>query len=113
MEKLRRDVTIKVILTLFQHGTKIVEGVMANFIFDMDEIGPQDWAEPAEKPCLESAYYAKKHIYIPVSRADKLITLITCIAADDSVLKPEVTIPRKTVDADLVLTVLVYRVSRK
>jgi hypothetical protein len=100
MEELRRDVTIEVILTFFQRNTEIVEGVLAHFVFNMNEIGHQDWTEPAEKICYGPAYYAEKYIYIPVSRADKLIALIACIAADDSVLESEVIIPRKTTDDD-------------
>jgi hypothetical protein len=42
---------------------------------------------------------------MPVSRTGKRITLMACIAADSSVLKPQVIVPRKTVDSDPVLLV--------
>jgi hypothetical protein len=41
---------------------------------------------------------------MPVSRTGKHITLMASIAADGSVLKPEIIIPRQTVDIDLLLT---------
>jgi hypothetical protein len=44
------------------------------------------------------------YVYMPVSRAGKRITLMTCIAADRSAIKPQIIIPRKTIDDDLVLT---------
>jgi hypothetical protein len=48
-------------------------------------------------------YHSEKHVYIPVSRTGKRITLMACIAADGSVLTPGVIIPRKTVNRDLLL----------
>jgi hypothetical protein len=70
----------------------------------MDEMGHQDWADRTEKTCLVPSSHAEESVYVPVSRSGKRITLIACIAADGSALKPEIIIPRKTVDADLVLT---------
>jgi hypothetical protein len=70
----------------------------------MDEIGHQDWADRTEKTCVVPISHAEDHVYVPVSRAGKRVTLIACIAADGPVLKPEVIIPRKTVDGDMILT---------
>jgi hypothetical protein len=44
---------------------------------------------------------------MPVARTGKRITLMASIAADGSVLKPQIIIPRKTVDVDLLLTGLI------
>jgi hypothetical protein len=41
---------------------------------------------------------------VPEPRTGKRITLVACISADESLLKPTIIIPRKTVDGDLVLT---------
>jgi hypothetical protein len=81
-----------------------VDGVPAHFVFNMDEMGHQDWADRAEKTCVVPVSHAGDYVYVPVSRAGKRITLIACIARDGSTLRPEVIIPRKTVDIDMVLT---------
>jgi hypothetical protein len=73
-------------------------------LINMDEMGDQDWADRTEKTCLVPASHPTKQVYIPVSRTGKRIPLMAAMAADGSVLKPEIVIPRKTVDADLLLT---------
>jgi hypothetical protein len=81
-----------------------VEGVPAHFVFNMDEIGHQDWADRQRKMCIVPASHDGTRVYSPLSRVGKRITLIACIACDGSFLIPTVIVARKTVDADLLLT---------
>jgi hypothetical protein len=83
---------------------QVTDGAPAHFVFSMDEMGHQDWADRTEKTCLVPAYHPTKYVYIPVSRTGKRITQMAAIAADGSVWKPEIIIPRKTGDTDLLLT---------
>jgi hypothetical protein len=99
-------VTIEANLAFFQHAMQVTDGVPSHFVFNMDEMGHQDEANRTAKTCLVPAYHPTKHVYIPVSRTGKRITQMAAIAADGSVWKPEILIPRKTVDTDLLLTVL-------
>jgi hypothetical protein len=103
-EKPRLDVPIEAILTFFQQAIQITKGVPAHFVFNMDEMGYQDWAGRTEKACFVPSSHLDKHVYMPISRTGRRITLMASIAADSSVLKPEIIIPRKTVDVDLLLT---------
>jgi hypothetical protein len=104
MEEARVDVTAEVIWDFFRRAMEVVEGVPAHFVFNMDEMGHQDWADRKVVTCIVPASHVEKQVNVPVSRAGKRITLMASIAADGSALKPEIIIPRKTVDADLVLT---------
>jgi hypothetical protein len=97
-------VTTEAILAFFQHAMKVTDGVPTHFVFNMDEMGHQDWADRTEKTCLVLADHPTKQFNVPVSWTGKRITLMTAIAADGSVLKPEIIIPRKIVDTDLLLT---------
>jgi hypothetical protein len=91
-------------MAFLQHAMEVVQGVPARFVFNMDGMGHQDWADRTEKTCVVPPSHGDKQVYIPVPRAGKRIMLMACIALDGSALKPEVIIPRKTVDTDLVLT---------
>jgi hypothetical protein len=104
METPRLDVTTEATLAFFQAAMQVTDGVPAHFVFNMDEMGHQDRADPTEKTCLVPAYHPTKQVHIPVSRTGKRITQMAPIAADGSVWKPEILIPRKTVDTDLLLT---------
>jgi hypothetical protein len=74
-----------------------------HFVFNMDEMGHQDWADRRIKTCYVSLEVKENQVYVPVSCAGKRITLVACIAANGSYLKPMIVIPRKTVDRDLFL----------
>jgi hypothetical protein len=60
MEEPRPGVTTEAILTFFQHAIEIVDP--AHFIFNMDEIGGQDWADRTEKAGIVPADHAEKHV---------------------------------------------------
>jgi hypothetical protein len=69
----------------------------------MDEMGHQEWADSTEKVCFVPAHHSEDLVYYPLSRTGKRITILACVAADGSFLKPAVVIPRKTYDEDLLL----------
>jgi hypothetical protein len=104
MEEARLDLTTQAGIDFFRRATEVAQGVPAHFVFNMNEMGHQDWADRTQKTSLVPSSHAEEYVYVSVSRPGKLITLITCMAADGSALKPEIIVPRKTVDADLVLT---------
>jgi uncharacterized protein YjhX (UPF0386 family) len=68
----------------------------------MDEMGHQEFADAPIKTAFIPADARDKQVYYPVSRTGKRITLIACIAADGSYLKPALIIARKTFDDELV-----------
>jgi hypothetical protein len=79
---------------------EVVSGVPAHFVFNMGEMGHQDSADRRIKTCYVSSKVKENQVYVPVSRAGKRITLVACIAANGSSLKPMIVIPRNTVNRD-------------
>jgi hypothetical protein len=104
MEARRTEVTPEQIRQFFADSFRIIEGVPSHFIFNMDEMGHQEWADRQEIVCVVPVEHDDDVVSLPVPRTGKRITLISCIALDGSFLKPVVIIPRKTVDADIQLT---------
>jgi hypothetical protein len=104
MEDKRTEMTEDAILEFFRRAIEVTDGVPFHFIFNMNEMGHQDWAHRGEQTCVVPAAHHDDYVYMPVSRAGKRITLMACIAADGSAIKPQIIIPRKTIDDDLVLT---------
>jgi hypothetical protein len=80
-----------------------VSGAPAHFVFNMDEMGHQTWADAREIMCFVPGDYQEDTVPYPVSRTGKRITLIACVAADGSFVRPCIVISRKTFDDELLL----------
>jgi hypothetical protein len=93
MEDKRLAVTDEQIEEHFHKLVNLVSGVPAHFVFNMDEMGHQDWADRQTNTCYVSSEVKENYVYVPVSRTGRRITLVTCIAADGSSIKPLVIIP--------------------
>jgi hypothetical protein len=104
MEAMRVAVSSEQIEEFFGEAFRIIQGVPAHFIFNMDEMGHQEWADRQEMVCVVPSFHEGDHVNLPIPRTGKRITRIACIALDGSFLKPTIIIPRKTVDSDLALT---------
>jgi hypothetical protein len=77
--------------------------IPSGFLWNVDELGHGDWPDAHSETVYVPEDFEADSVPIPVSRAGKRITLIGCICADGSFLKPLLIIPRHTVDADLKL----------
>jgi hypothetical protein len=104
MEEKRLEVTPEEIAEYFQRASEALDGVPAHFVFNMDEMGHQEWADKQTRTCYVPSEHVADEVPYPVSRTGKRITLVACIAADGSHMKPVIVIPRKTIDDDLFLT---------
>jgi CRP-like cAMP-binding protein len=104
MEDKRLAVTVEQIAEYFEVLERSVQGKPAHFVFNMDEMGHQDWADRKKKTVYVPVDHDADEVDVPVARCGKRITLVGCIALDGSYLKPMVIIPRKTVDYDLAPT---------
>jgi hypothetical protein len=67
----------------------------------MDEMAHQEWADAPEKACFVPIYHAGDRVDYPVPRTGKRITLLACVTADGSFLKPAIVSPRKISDEDV------------
>jgi hypothetical protein len=99
----RVDVTAAQIQSHFATLSGTIEGARAHFVFNMDEMGHQEWSAAHQKICIVPVGSDHDQLYYLVPRTGKRVTLIGCISADGSFLKPTVVIPRKTYDEHIEL----------
>jgi hypothetical protein len=103
MEDSRLHVTEQAIRDYFATLCANVSGAPAHFVFNMDEMGHQTWADAREIICFVPGDYPDETVPYPVSRTGKRVTLVACIAADGSFIRPSIVISRKTFDDELLL----------
>jgi hypothetical protein len=101
MDGQRMAVTDEQVIRYLMELHKLVTGVPAHFVFNMDEMGHQDAADAKPRKCVVPIGNQGKEINYAVSRQGKRITLIACVAADGSYLRPCVIIPRVTFENEL------------
>jgi hypothetical protein len=68
----------------------------------MDEMGHQEWADRKEAVCYVPKASTAKTIQFPVSRTGKRISLIACISADGTYVRPSIIIQRATFEDEAV-----------
>jgi hypothetical protein len=72
-------VTTEAISAFVQHAMEVTDGVPAHFVFNLDEMGHQDWADRTEKTRLVPADHPSKQVNVPVSRTGKRIPLMAAM----------------------------------
>jgi hypothetical protein len=102
MEDARLQVTPEDIITYFGSLYSAVSGVPAHFVMNMDEMGHQPFADARDILCFVPTAHQHPTVRYPVSRTGKRVTLLGCIFADGSHLRPALVIPRETFDDDLI-----------
>jgi hypothetical protein len=102
MDKDRMDVSIEAVRNWFIYAAQELQGIPAHFLFNMDEMGHQNWADAAQTHCYVPRSVEEDVISYPVPRTGKRITLIACISADGSYTRPAIVISRKTWNDELV-----------
>jgi hypothetical protein len=100
MEEQRPQVKSQQIRDHFATLSSCISGISCHFVCNMDEPGHQEWADRGRVKCYLPAEDESDFVYFPVSRTEKRITLIACIAADGTYVEPSVIISRKTYDED-------------
>jgi hypothetical protein len=86
MDEKRLDVSIEQIKAPFATLFAQVSGAPAHFVFNIDEMGHQTWADAQNKTCFVPSDHPGDEVFYPVSRTGKRITLVSCVAADGSTL---------------------------
>jgi hypothetical protein len=98
IEDVRLQVTDEDILSYFGKLYQYVSGIPAHFVLNMDEMGHQPFADAKDIVCFVPSWHEESSVRYPVSRIGKRVTLIGCICADGSHLRPCLIIPRQTFD---------------
>jgi hypothetical protein len=60
----------------FAEGLRIVEGVLSHFVFNLDEMEHQEWADRQEITCVVPIEHETDQVNRPVPPAGKRITLL-------------------------------------
>ena len=103
MEKERVQVRREDIEQYYRELAEYLANIPGEFIFNVDEAGCSEWTDTHVMRVLVPSGYDQKNIKIPRDRMAKRASLVGCICADGSVLKPMVILPRKTIEAEMQL----------
>ncbi len=71
------------------------------FIFNLDEVGVQDFVDAQEQHVLVRSSYEKPTAYYSVERAGKRITALFCISTNADWIPPLIVTNRSTVDSEI------------
>lgn len=94
----RVDVNPQDIEKYYHDLDQVVSSCPASLVFNMDEAGQDEYIDTHCMRVIVPYSYTKCSINIPVRRKSKRSTLVHCICADGTYIKPLVIIPRKTLD---------------
>jgi hypothetical protein len=89
---------------IYEHFGQLLKlsGVPANFIFNLDEMGHQEWADRKKAICDVPGTSTVKTVQFSVSGTGKRISLIACISADGTDVRPSIVIQRATIEDEAV-----------
>jgi hypothetical protein len=81
--------------------TRAIANTPASLVFNCDEAGFQEWADKREVSVIVPNFYKGEKIEMPIDRSTKRCSLLGCICADGSTLKPLMIVARKTSEIEL------------
>lgn len=79
----------------------IINSLPIPFIFNLDEFGQQDYADPIEKTVLIPITYQKNTINCTVNRSGKRASCLACISPLGIFAKSQIAVSRVTVDSEI------------
>lgn len=82
----------------YDNLSQVVSSCPASLVFNMDEAGQDEYIDTHSMRVVVPFSYTNCSINVPVRRSCKRSTLVHCICADGTYLKPLVIVPRKTLD---------------
>ena len=81
--------------------SELIEGVPINFVFNIDEVGNQDFADAEIKTLIAPAGYNQLYAYYPVTRSCSRSSCIAAISPAGLVCSPQIAVTRATLDEEL------------
>jgi transposase len=85
----------------FKELASYSKGLDAHFLFNVDEMGCQDFVDSQPTIVFVPLEFPENSIPIPVDRNGKRSSLIACVANDGSILKPYIVVTRESIDEEL------------
>ena len=103
MEQIRAEVPLEIIIQHYEKLQSFLENanIPPQFVFNVDESGFQAFVDAVTIPVIVPYDYNGNTAVFGVDRNTKRASLIGCIAADGSALKPMIIVPRKRLAANL------------
>ena len=103
LEELRAKVPLETIRLHYDNLSSYLKcaNIPPQFVFNVDESGFQSFVDAVSIPVVVPADYPNDTVPFSVVRNGKRASLIGCISADGSALRPTVVVPRKRIAANL------------
>ena len=104
LESSRAEVPVEIVLSHYKELDAILEKerIPPAFFFNVDESGFQDYVDSRPEVVFVPAD-SDEQVYYSVQRQAKRATIIGCICADGSAMKPLVVSPNKTITRELLI----------
>ena len=105
IESVRADVELQIILDYYERLDSFLqcEIIPPQFFFNLDESGFQEFCDARNQTVFVPIEAQEERVFYSTDRTTKRSTLIGCIAADGTALKPCVVTPNKSVEKALQL----------
>ena len=103
METIRAEVPLEVIIDHYDRLQSVLsqEHIPPAFFFNVDESGFQTFVDARDTTLIVPSTCPDEEICFPVNRCAKRATMIGCIAADGTALKPFIISPNKTIERSM------------
>jgi hypothetical protein len=79
----------------------MITGAPGAIVSNVDEVGFDSWVDAKRIAVVVPADYVGSEIAVPMSRNDSRASIIACVAANGRHLKPDIVIPRQTLETEL------------
>ena len=103
MEQARAEVPLEVIIDYYDRLSRYLEAlnIPPCFMFNVDESGFQEFVDAVPVPVIVPIDYNDDTVAVSVNRNKKRASMIGCISADGSALKPMIVTSRKRITTSL------------
>lgn len=103
MEHVRAEVPLEIIIDYYDKLEKYLEAlnVPPAFMFNVDESGFQEFVDAIKTRVVVPIEYTAEQVAVSINRNSKRASMIGCIAADGTALKPMIVTPRKRIAVNL------------
>ena len=103
MEKSRLSIGKDIIEKYFSEAEKLINDTPDSLIFNIDEVGYQEWADRKNMKMVVPENFEGKEYYFKINRNQKRSSMISCISLDGSFIKPVLVVQRKKIENELML----------
>ena len=100
MEDLRIEAQENDIDSYYENLTEALLGIPPEFVYNVDEVGQDDYADAREIRVIVPSGYEKQTAPYPVTRKGKRATAVVCISQSGEWINPLFVVQRSTIDSE-------------